>query len=120
MISRATQAVREQRGRAGTRPAVPDAATSAVPETLSGERRDRRGGAERALRFSRKALPGAFGRQEVSIRILDIAASVALLGAAGPLLVRYDTLYVRKRSVRLNAFILVQTIPVVLLRRGWR
>ena len=32
---------------------------------------------------------------------------------------RYDVLYIRHRSVLLNAYILLQTIPAVLLRRGW-
>jgi lipopolysaccharide/colanic/teichoic acid biosynthesis glycosyltransferase len=32
---------------------------------------------------------------------------------------RYDYLYIQKRSFFLNAYILLQTIPVVLLRKGW-
>jgi lipopolysaccharide/colanic/teichoic acid biosynthesis glycosyltransferase len=32
---------------------------------------------------------------------------------------KYDYLYIQKRSFVLNAYILLTTIPVVLLRRGW-
>jgi lipopolysaccharide/colanic/teichoic acid biosynthesis glycosyltransferase len=32
---------------------------------------------------------------------------------------KYDFLYIRKRSFSLNSYILLMTIPVVLLRRGW-
>ncbi|OHB63426.1 MAG: hypothetical protein A2Y76_13380 [Planctomycetes bacterium RBG_13_60_9] len=34
--------------------------------------------------------------------------------------VRYDTLYIQNRSLRLNLYVLLQTIPVVFLRKGWR
>ncbi len=33
---------------------------------------------------------------------------------------RYDTLYIQNRSIRLNVYVLLLTIPVVLLRKGWR
>jgi len=33
--------------------------------------------------------------------------------------IKYDYLYIQKRSFFLNAYILLRTIPVVLLRRGW-
>ncbi len=32
---------------------------------------------------------------------------------------KYDYLYIQKKSLLLNAYILLMTIPVVLLRRGW-
>jgi lipopolysaccharide/colanic/teichoic acid biosynthesis glycosyltransferase len=32
---------------------------------------------------------------------------------------KYDFLYIQKRSFLLNAYVLLMTIPVVLLRRGW-
>jgi lipopolysaccharide/colanic/teichoic acid biosynthesis glycosyltransferase len=32
---------------------------------------------------------------------------------------KYDYLYIQKRSFLLNAYILLTTVPVVLLRRGW-
>jgi lipopolysaccharide/colanic/teichoic acid biosynthesis glycosyltransferase len=33
--------------------------------------------------------------------------------------VKYDTLYIQKRSVFLNLYILVQTIPVLFAKKGW-
>jgi lipopolysaccharide/colanic/teichoic acid biosynthesis glycosyltransferase len=33
--------------------------------------------------------------------------------------VRYDILYIRKRSLLLNIYVLLQTIPVMLTGRGW-
>jgi len=33
--------------------------------------------------------------------------------------IKYDYLYIQKRSFLLNAYILLKTIPVVLLRKGW-
>jgi lipopolysaccharide/colanic/teichoic acid biosynthesis glycosyltransferase len=33
--------------------------------------------------------------------------------------VRYDYLYIQRRSLLLNIYILLQTIPVLLARRGW-
>jgi lipopolysaccharide/colanic/teichoic acid biosynthesis glycosyltransferase len=33
--------------------------------------------------------------------------------------VKYDYLYIQKRSLLLNLYILLQTIPVVLLKKGW-
>ena len=33
--------------------------------------------------------------------------------------VRYDILYIQNRSIRLNLYVLFQTIPVVFLRKGW-
>lgn len=33
--------------------------------------------------------------------------------------VKYDCLYIQRRSLLLNMYILVQTIPVLLARRGW-
>lgn len=32
---------------------------------------------------------------------------------------RYDNLYIQNRSVMLNIYILLQTIPVIFLKRGW-
>jgi lipopolysaccharide/colanic/teichoic acid biosynthesis glycosyltransferase len=32
---------------------------------------------------------------------------------------KYDLLYIQKRSFLLNAYILLMTIPVCLLRKGW-
>jgi lipopolysaccharide/colanic/teichoic acid biosynthesis glycosyltransferase len=32
---------------------------------------------------------------------------------------KYDYLYIQKRSLFLNIYILLQTIPVILLKRGW-
>jgi lipopolysaccharide/colanic/teichoic acid biosynthesis glycosyltransferase len=33
--------------------------------------------------------------------------------------VKYDSLYIQKRSLQLNFYILLQTIPVIFLKRGW-
>jgi exopolysaccharide production protein ExoY len=33
--------------------------------------------------------------------------------------VRYDKLYIRKRSTGLNLYILIRTIPVLLAKQGW-
>jgi len=33
--------------------------------------------------------------------------------------VKYDTLYIQKRSVSLNLYILLQTIPVLFAKKGW-
>ena len=33
--------------------------------------------------------------------------------------IRYDYLYIQKRSFFLNAYILLKTIPVILLKKGW-
>jgi len=33
--------------------------------------------------------------------------------------VRYDSLYIQRRSLLLNIYILLQTIPVLLARKGW-
>ena len=33
--------------------------------------------------------------------------------------VKYDSLYIQKRSLLLNIYILFQTIPVIFLKRGW-
>ena len=32
---------------------------------------------------------------------------------------RYDYLYIQKRSFFINAYILLMTVPVIFLRRGW-
>jgi lipopolysaccharide/colanic/teichoic acid biosynthesis glycosyltransferase len=33
--------------------------------------------------------------------------------------IRYDFLYIQKRSLRLNAYILLKTIPVLFSKKGW-
>ncbi len=33
--------------------------------------------------------------------------------------IRYDYLYIQKRSLLLNIYLLIQTIPVIFLKRGW-
>lgn len=33
--------------------------------------------------------------------------------------IRYDYLYIQKRSILLNIYLLIQTIPVIFLNRGW-
>jgi len=33
--------------------------------------------------------------------------------------IRYDYLYIQKRSILLNIYLLIQTIPVVFLKKGW-
>jgi lipopolysaccharide/colanic/teichoic acid biosynthesis glycosyltransferase len=33
--------------------------------------------------------------------------------------IKYDNLYIQKRSLLLNAYILLQTIPVIFIKKGW-
>jgi len=33
--------------------------------------------------------------------------------------IKYDNLYIQRRSVFLNAYILLQTIPVIFTKKGW-